>query len=79
MTPFEQTFENLLRLDIWALAKLFVLVFLGVYVAFAVVLVKQVKLMTAVLDGNLNLPLKALALAHLVLAGMVLLLALSIL
>lgn len=79
MTPFEQTLESLIRVDIWFLAKLLVLAALGVYLAFAVVLVRQVKLMVSVLNGNLNLPLKALALGHLVVAGMVFLLALTIL
>jgi len=79
MTPFEQLLQDLLTINIWTMAKLLVLIFMGVYLAFAIVIVRQVKLMTNVLDGNLNLPLTALALAHLALAGIVFLMALTIL
>ena len=79
MTPFEQTLDQLLKVDIWVLVKIIVLIFMGIYTAFAIVVMRQVNLMTSVLNGNLNLPLKAIALIHLALAVMMFLLALTIL
>ncbi|OGD62280.1 hypothetical protein A2160_00605 [Candidatus Beckwithbacteria bacterium RBG_13_42_9] len=79
MTPFEQLLQSLFTADVWGLVKLAVLLFMGVYLVFAIVIVRQIKLMINVLDGNLNLPLRLLALAHLVFAGLVFLMALTIL
>ena len=79
MTPFEQTLENLVSIDPWGLAKLAVLLFLGIYIVFAFIVVRQVRLMTSVLNGSIDLPLKAIALAHLAIAVTVFLMALTIL
>lgn len=50
----EQIINSILNLDVWAIAKLFVLVGLGVYIVFAFVVVRQVKLMTQVVSGILS-------------------------
>lgn len=77
MTPFEQTLENLVSLDPWGMAKLTVLVFLGLYIAFAFIVVRQVKLMTGVLNGTIDLPLRGLVLLHLLLSIGVFILAIT--
>lgn len=61
MTPFDQALKDIFKIDPWGVAKFFVLLFLGIYVAFSVVIIRQVKLMIGVLDGNFNLPLKSIA------------------
>lgn len=79
MTPFEQFIDKLVTFDVWFFAKLVVMLFMAVYLAFAVIVVKQVKLMTSVLNGNFDLPLKTLALIHLAIAITVFLMALAVL
>jgi len=79
MTPFELFLENLLNLNPWSLVKIGFLIFLALYFAFAVVIIRQVKLMIKVLNGTLELPLQIMALIHLALAATVFLLALTIL
>jgi len=56
-----------------------VLLFLGIYIVFAFIVVRQVRLMTSVLNGSIDLPLKAIALGHLAIAVTVFLMALTIL
>ena len=79
MTPFELFLENLVNLNPWSLVKIGFLIFLTLYFAFAVVIIRQVKLMIRVLNGALELPLQIMALIHLALAATVFLLALTIL
>jgi len=79
MTPFELFLENLVNLNPWYLVKIGFLIFLALYFAFAVVIIRQVKLMIRVLNGTLELPLQIMALIHLALAATVFLLALTIL
>jgi len=64
---------------IWLGAKLFYLFGLLIYVTFAVVVVRQAKLMVNTLNGALEAPVRLIAWAHLALAIMVFLLALVIL
>lgn len=79
MTPFEQVLINVFQVDLWGVAKLAVLLFLGIYIVFAFIVVRQVRLMTSVLNGSIDLPLRAIALAHLAIAVMVFLMALTVL
>jgi hypothetical protein len=79
VTPFELFLENIIRVDVWGAAKLLYLLFMLIYLGFAVVVFKQVWLMINVFNGSLNLPLKAIALIHLILAILVLLLVLVVL
>lgn len=51
----------LVNLNIWSVGKLFVLVGLGVYVIFAFIVVRQVKLMTEVVSGILTNFLRLIA------------------
>lgn len=64
---------------IWFGAKIFYLLGLLIYVIFAIVVVRQAKLMVATLNGALEAPVRLIAWIHLGLAVMVFLLALVIL
>jgi hypothetical protein len=81
MTPFEQFIQSLASasFDPWILVKFLFLVALLIYIAFAVVVVRQVGLMSRTLDGAFNLPLKLIAWLHLGVAIGVWVLALVIL
>lgn len=50
----EQIINSILNLNIWAIAKIFVLIGLGVYLVFSFVVVQQVRLMTNVVSGVLS-------------------------
>ncbi len=50
----EQFFNTILNIDIWQIGKGFVLIGLLVYIIFAFVVVRQVKLMTEVVSGILT-------------------------
>lgn len=63
----------------WSLFKIFFLVLFLFYVAFAVIVVRQVKLMSQVLNGYWKFPLSVIAWAHLLIAVAILFLALVIL
>lgn len=65
--------------SVWFIVKIFALFALLIYVVFSVVVVRQVNLMTETLEVGFELPLKVVALAHLILAVLVFLFALIIL
>jgi hypothetical protein len=69
----------ILGVSIWLIAKIFASIAFLLYIVFAVVVVRQVQLMTDTLDVGFELPLKMLALGHLIFAVIVLLTALLIL
>ena len=46
--------NTILNINVWGIAKLFVLIGLAVYVVFAFIVVRQVKLMTEVVSGILT-------------------------
>ena len=46
--------NNLVNINIWGIGKVFVLIGLAVYVIFAFIVVRQVKLMTEVVSGILT-------------------------
>lgn len=50
----DQIVKFLFTINIWAIAKFIVLLGLGVYVIFAFVVVRQVKIMTEVISGMLT-------------------------
>ncbi|HUS51875.1 MAG TPA: DUF5657 family protein [Candidatus Bathyarchaeia archaeon] len=77
--PFDGLIGFLFSVNGWDFAKLFVLLGLFLYLVFAVVVIRQVNLMIEALGGILNLPLKAVAWAHLILAIAVFLLAIFLL
>jgi hypothetical protein len=82
MTPFDKFLEFLVtswRIDLAILGKLAVLLLLGIYIVFAFVVVKQVKLMNKAIYGLMNRPLMIMAWALVVLAVAVFILSLIIL
>jgi len=68
-----------LGISIWLIAKIFVLIALFLYILFALVVIRQVKLMTETLRVGLEFPLKTASYLHLVFAIIVFCLALIIL
>lgn len=50
----ENIVNDIININIWGIGKLFVLVGLAVYVIFAFIVVRQVKLMTEVVSGILT-------------------------
>ncbi|PIU02116.1 hypothetical protein COT66_01890 [Candidatus Shapirobacteria bacterium CG09_land_8_20_14_0_10_49_15] len=70
--------ERLLS-DPWIFLKILFLMGFFIYLAFAVIVVRQVKLMSQTLNGILDLPLKMIAWIHLLVAIGVFLLALIVL
>lgn len=53
--------DNLFNIDIWAVGKIFVLIGLFVYIIFAFIVVRQVKLMTQVVSGLLTTTLRLIS------------------
>ena len=73
-----QTFPELSNL-VWTVAKILVVFGLSLYVIFALVVVRQVQLMTKTIHMNFEIPVKFLVLVHLFFAIGVLIFALIIL
>lgn len=67
----------ILGISVWLIAKVFVVLFLILYVIFALVVIRQVKLMVDTIEVGFELPLKLIAFLHLVFAFIVLLIALT--
>ncbi len=65
--------------SIWSVAKIFVLVALVIYAIFAYVVVRQVSLMTRVISGELDLPIKITSWVHFFFSLFTIFLALTIL
>jgi hypothetical protein len=67
MTPFERLIEALTSVTLtpWIIFKILYLLGFLLYIAFAVIVVRQVNLMIQTLNGVLRLPLKIVALIHL--------------
>jgi uncharacterized membrane protein len=57
----EEFLNIILNINLWQIAKIFVLIGLGVYAVFAFVVVSQVKLMTQVVSGILTNTLRVLS------------------
>jgi hypothetical protein len=53
--------NTLVNFNFWSIAKIFVLFGLGVYVIFAFIVVRQVKLMTEVISGMLTGALRTIS------------------
>ena len=66
-------------LSIWFFVKIAVLILLALYLVFALVVVRQMKLMTSTLKLGFETPIRILSYAHLVFAVFVFLTALIIL
>ena len=75
----ERASRYILNFAVWDLTKVGLLAFLGLYVIFALLVVRQVQLLTSVLGTNFSPLFKVMALLHVVLAAGVFLFALMIL
>ena len=69
----------LLGISVWFVIKIFVLIAMLLYIAFALVIVRQVQLMTKTLRVGFEFPLRTLSLLHLISAVVLFALALIIL
>ena len=69
----------IIGISIWFIAKIFVLFALSLYLVFALVVVRQVKLMIDTIEVGFALPVRILSYVHLVFAVLVLLTAFVIL
>ncbi|WKZ25377.1 MAG: hypothetical protein QY322_03215 [bacterium] len=63
-------------ITVWAILKIFILVFLGLYIIFSLVVVRQVQLMVSTVKVGFENQLKLLAFVHLLFAIAVLFFAL---
>lgn len=63
--------------SVWAIAKILVLIGIGVYIVFALVVVRQVKIMTDTLEVGFEAPVRLFSLALLVVSILVFLFALT--
>jgi len=70
---------NIAPVDIWAVAKVFAIVGLFIYLIFALVVVRQVQLMIDTLEVGFEVPVKYLSYIHLILAIVVLIFAFVVL
>lgn len=78
-TPIDRLLEILLGIQVWDVAKLLVVFSLLLYIGFAVVVIRQVNLMSQALNGTVGLPIKTVAWVHFLLAIAVFLLAIFLL
>jgi hypothetical protein len=80
MTPFEQFIQSLSLNSfdslLWVLLKILALIGFALYLAFAAVVIRQVKIMSEVVQGLSIWPLRLLAWVHLGVAVFIFLLAL---
>ena len=58
--------DLVLPFDIWLIVKIFYLLALGLFVLFAVIVRKQIQLMTNTLNGTMDSPIKNLGLVFLI-------------
>jgi hypothetical protein len=81
MTPFEQFIHNLTftSFSFWPLVKILVVIGFGLYLAFAVIVIRQVKIMSEVIEGLSVWPLKIFSWIHLGVAIFIFLLSIIIL
>lgn len=68
-----------LGVSVWLATKVFILLFLAIYIVFALVVIRQIKLMMHTLDIGFNLPIRFLGWAHFLFAVGIFLIALTIL
>ncbi len=71
--------DFIIGVSIWTVIKVFVIIALFIYAFFALVIAKQVGLMTKVISGKLDLPIKIISWLHLFFSLFVIILALIIL
>lgn len=69
----------MISFSIWPIIKIFIIIFLSIYIIFALVVVRQVQLMTKTLQVGFEGQLKFLSIMHLMAAVGVLIFAILIL
>ncbi len=69
----------LIGISVWLAVKIFVLLFLAIYIVFALVVIRQIKLMSETLDMGLNLPIRFIGWGHFLFAVGIFIIALTIL
>lgn len=69
----------LLGISVWLAVKIFTLLFLGIYIVFALVVIRQIALMSGTLDMGLNLPIRFIGWGHFLFAVGIFVIALLIL
>lgn len=81
MTPFEQLIQNLIGspFSFWLLIKTVFVGGLVLYLAFAVIVIRQVRMMSQTIEGISAWPLRVIAWIHLGVAIFILLLSILIL
>lgn len=81
MTPFEEFVQNLALsgFNFWFLIKILFIIAFGLYLFFAIIIVRQVKIMFETLKGMLDWPIKLIAWVHLGIAVFIFILAFIIL
>ncbi|OGD53449.1 hypothetical protein A3J78_00180 [Candidatus Beckwithbacteria bacterium RBG_13_35_6] len=79
MIPIEELLNKLLNVEIWSVVKVLFLLALGLYLLFALMIIKEVDLMSKTIKGVFNLPLKLIAFLHFCLSVAVFILAFVIL
>ena len=79
MSGFDRLLLVLPGMSVWLVAKGLMVIALILYLVFAVVVIRQVQLMSRTLNGALELPLKLLSYIHLGLAVLVMLMAVVLL
>lgn len=71
--------NDLVNIDIWAIAKWFYVGGFFIYLLFSLVVMRQINLMSRTLKGTLHLPIKFVGVALVLIATGVMLLALVVL
>lgn len=69
----------LIGISVWLLVKIFILLFLAIYIVFSMVVIRQIKLMLQTLDMGLNLPIRFIGWGHFLFAVGIFVIALLIL
>lgn len=65
MSPTNDPFSLLMNFSIWPIVKILFCFAISLYVIFAIVVIRQIHLMTETLNGQLELPLKVIGMMHL--------------
>ena len=79
MTPIEEVLNYILTIQVWSVVKLAVLITLGLYLIFGLMIIREVDLMNKTIIGVFNLPIKIIAWLHFLFALFIFILAIIIL
>jgi len=69
----------ILNISIWLIAKIIALILLGMYLIFALVVVRQVQLMTSTVEVGFESPIRLFSYLHLIFAIIIIAVAIIIL